>query len=247
MGDCELTWLDRRAIDVELARVQHRSYAKALAEEGLEVVRLPAAPSHPDCIFVEDIVIDVGGTRIITAPGAASRRGERSAVREMVATLGPVLEMPESLRLDGGDVLQVRSTLYVGQSTRSDGDAMAWLAETTGRQVVPVPLEGVLHLKTGMTPLDENTLLAAPGAVDEACFSDFDILYTAPGEEEASNALRIPPAGEGERRLLMPSGFEGTLATVQEAGFSVRTVDISQFALAEAGLTCMSVLLGVRW
>jgi N-dimethylarginine dimethylaminohydrolase len=97
---------------------------------------------------------------------------------------------------------------------------------------------------TQQEPIPEDAIAAAIEVMRSGRLHRYN---TAPGEEEASNALRIPPTGEGDRRLLMPLGFEGTLATVREAGFSVRPVDISQFALAEAGLTCMSVLLGARW
>lgn len=247
MGDCELTWQDREPIDIELARQQHQAYARALREEGLQVLRLPADPEFPDCNFVEDIAMDVGGVLILTSPGADSRRGERPAVLEALRTVGEVVQMPDEVRLDGGDVIYVRETLFVGLSRRSQRAAMDWLEHTTGRRVVGVELDQVLHLKTGMTALDENTLLCAPGAVDTTVFADFDVLETELGDEHAANALRLPPREPGDRRLLMSGGFPRTIERIRGLGYEVREVDISQFARAEASMTCMSVLLGARW
>lgn len=247
MGDCELTWQQRATIDIDLARQQHRAYAQALRDAGLQVLRLPADPAFPDCNFVEDIAMDVGGVLILTSPGADSRRGERPAVLEALRTVGDVIQMPDDMRLDGGDVIHVRNTLFVGLSKRSGRAAMDWLEHTTGCRVVGVELDRVLHLKTGMTALDEDTLLCAPGAVDTTVFSDFDVLETEVGDEHAANALRLPPREPGDRRLLMSGGFTRTIDRVRGLGYEVNEVDISQFALAEASMTCMSVLLGARW
>lgn len=141
--------------------------------------------------------------------------------------------MPSDLTLDGGDVLLFRDTLYVGRSTRTSEDALAWLTRTTGRDVVGVELHGVLHLKTGVTALNDDTLLVAPGAVDLSPFGgDVTVL-----EHPACNAVRLP-----DRLLVDPD----VAPHLRERGFDVVPVAIPELARAEAGLTCLSVLLHPR-
>ncbi|MCP4871523.1 MAG: dimethylargininase [Proteobacteria bacterium] len=235
--DCQLTWQERAPIDVASARAEHRAYRQALADAGLEVIVIAADEDTPDCPFVEDLLLDLGdGPRILCRPGAAARQPEQLAVAQAVRALDDGVElvpMPSDLTLDGGDVLLFRDRLYVGRSTRSTEDAMHWLARTTGRSVVGVELHDVLHLKTGVTALDDDTLLAAPGAVDLTPFGpDVTVL-----EHPACNAVRLP-----DRLLADPEAALG----LRERGFEVTSLAIPELARAEAGLTCLSVLLHNR-
>ncbi len=231
---CELTCIDRSPLDVAAARREHAGYVGALREAGLDVQVLPADEQHPDCPFVEDVASVIAGRRILLNPGAPSRRGERAAVD---AALRPHLRMPEGYNLDGGDVLQVAGRVFVGRSTRSSPEAIAWLADAIDPPVIPVDVRSVLHLKTGITALDDGTLLWSEGAVDPAPFAAFDLIATPSGESAAANVLRLPD------RLLVSAGFPRTLHLLRERGYDARPVAIDEFARAEAGLTCLSVLL----
>lgn len=228
---CQLTWQERSEIDVDLARRQHAAYVAALRAGGLRVQVLPADEAHPDCPFVEDVLIDVGGVRVLCSPGASSRRGERAAVAEAVPD---AIVMPDHLRLDGGDVLQVGGRLFVGLSSRTDRAALAWLERTLGCSIEALPVPAALHLKTVLSALDDRTLLAAPGAPHPA---GLDVLAVPPGEAPAANALRLPDGS-----LVAQAGFDRTLALVRDRGFVVRAVALGEFAKAEAGPTCLSVL-----
>lgn len=145
----ELTHLERRGVDVDLAREQWGGYVAAMAAAGYEPVELPGLEEHPDGVFVEDVVVvlggsggTAGGTAVLTRPGADSRRGEVATVRGAVERLGlEVREITPAGTLDGGDVLEVGSTLYVGQSTRTDAEGarqLAAIAEPLGYDVVLV-------------------------------------------------------------------------------------------------------------
>ncbi len=237
LGACELTWQERAAIDVGEARREHEGYRRALREAGLEVIAIDADEAFPDCPFVEDLLVDAGtGPRVLCRPGAASRRGEAAGVEAALAARDgdgvPLARMPDSMTLDGGDVLRFRDVLYVGRSTRTDEAARRWLAEVTGLPVVGVGLHGVLHLKTGVVALDDDTLLAAPGAVDLDAFGAPRVVL-----HPACNARRLP-----DRVLVEPAA----LAAVRDAGFDAVPVPIGEFSKAEAGLTCLSVLLHPR-
>ncbi len=232
---CELTWIERRPMDVAAARARHAAYVSVLREAGLRVVRLDAHEDHPDCPFVEDVLIEVGDVRVLCNPGAPSRRGERAAVGERFE----VVVMPDDLRLDGGDVLQVAGRVFVGTSSRTHPAAVSWLAGVVDAPVVPVDMgEGTLHLKTAATPIDDSTVLSAPLPGLRAAAPDLAVVDAPDGEEAAANVLRLPDGS-----LVVTAGAPRTVALLRARGHRVSTLDIEPFARAEAGLTCLSVLL----
>jgi dimethylargininase len=227
-AECELTWIEREAPNVALARAQHEAYVAAIEASGVEIVRVPPDSAHPDCTFVEDVVLELGHLRVLTHPGATSRRGERPAI---AAVIGEHIAMPEHLHLDGGDVIRLGERVWVGESTRTQTEAIDWLREVSGLDVRGVRLNKVLHLKTAATLLDERTLLCWEGSIDESLFQDFEIVHC-----DGPNILRLPD------RVLTRSGT-GTAELARARGHKAVELDISQFTLAEASLTCMSVLL----
>lgn len=228
--ECELVWRDREPIDLDRACRQHAAYVAALRAAGLELIELPADDACPDCCFVEDLVLDLGdGLRVLTTPGAQSRRAERPPVAAAMEALGPLLRMPEEVSLDGGDVLQAGGRIFVGRSRRTGDDAIAWLAQVAPRPVIPVDLHGVLHLKSGITALDDATLLYVGSGIDMQAFEGFDVL-----EHPQANVVRLPD------RLL---AFPQAAPLLRERGYQVDAVDVSELSKAEAALTCMSVLV----
>src|SRR5271165_3371183 len=84
-ASCELTFLARQPIDVAKAIEQHRAYEACLAELGAHVISLPADPSFPDSVFVEDAAIVLDEIAIVTRPGAGSRRGETKNIAEALS------------------------------------------------------------------------------------------------------------------------------------------------------------------
>lgn len=256
IAQCEVTHVAREPLDPDCARAQHEGYVRALRDAGLNVISLPAIDEYPDSVFVEDLLLDLGDVRVITSPGADSRRGERDSVRRAfspageLASWGPLIEMPDEFRLDGGDVLRVGSVVFVGLSSRTQLQAIAWLDTVTESEVVPVEVRGALHLKTAVSALTEHLLVVNPEAVDPASFGWFDAVLVPLGEEAAANALRLPPRREictsefRDERALLPAGCPQTARAIRRWGVEVIEVPIDELAKAEAGLTCMSVLLG---
>ncbi len=238
LADAELTFLDRAPVDVERARAQHGAYAAVLADLGLEVLLAPAADEHPDGVFVEDALVVVDDLAILTRPGAASRRAEPASLRPVVEARGlRVVELGAGT-LDGGDVLQVGTTVYVGRSTRTDvagAEALAALVAPLGRTVVPVAVPGALHLKTAATALPDGTILAVPAWVDTAAFAGREVVEVP--ETAGADVLLV-----GETVVLSASAPR-TADLVSARGWPVRTVEINELEKVEAGPTCMSVLL----
>jgi dimethylargininase len=243
LADCELTHLARVPIDTRKATAQHAAYERALADAGLQLIRLPALADHPDAVFVEDTALILDHHAVITRPGAASRAAESGST---AAGLGAHFEVHRIERghVDGGDVLRIGSQLYVGLSTRTDAEGIQTLAELVrplGFEVVQAQLRDGLHLKTGVTfagPDSDGTpvLLYTERRVDPAQFSGVQPLAVAPDEPDAANCVR---AGD---RLILPAGNPRTAETLRARGFAVMEVDVSELQKAEAGVTCMSLI-----
>lgn len=230
---CELTHLDAETIDVVLAGYQHHKYRELLASLGLEVVSIPADPAYPDCVFIEDTAIVLDDLAVITRPGAPSRRGETRAVADVLAQYRPLVHIEAPATIDGGDVLVLDDRIYVGVSSRTNEAALAQLRFHTRREVIPVNVHGCLHLKSAITRVSRDALLVNREWIDVAPFAGWTLIDVE--EPFGANALLI-----GET-VIYPDAFQKTRARLQG---DVRTVDVSELAKAEGGVTCC--VLGVR-
>jgi len=237
IANCELEFLDREPIDVALAGEQHKQYQRCLAELGAHVEMLPAAPDMPDGVFVEDPAIVLDEIAIITRMGALSRRGEHDSLARALAKYRELRHIVEPGTLEGGDVMRVEKTLYVGYSRRTNVAGIQQLAtmlHPLGYFVVPVEVRGCLHLKSACCYLGENTVLANQTWMDPDAVCGLRILDAK--EPRGANALRIGDT------VLMPAAFPRTGELLERWGFRVRGIDNSELLKAEAGVTCTSLL-----
>lgn len=240
MTDAELTFLGRDPIDVALAERQHARYRAALAGAGVAAIDLPALDSCPDATFVEDTLIALPEVFVLCRPGALSRQPEVASIAAALPGDRPVRVIDAPATIDGGDVLRIDRTLFVGLSTRTNADALAQLQAHVGPfgySVVPVRVPGALHLKTAVTSPRPGVLVMNREWVDASAFAGFRIIDVAPGEPFAGNTLVL-----GDR-VFVQAAHAGTAARLADAGIPTTPLDISEFAKAEAGLTCMSVLI----
>jgi dimethylargininase len=240
---CALTHLDRTPIDVGKALAQHAAYEKALSDAGLEIIRLPDLPDDADAVFVEDTALLLGDHAVIMRPGAASRAGEIDSTAAGLS--GPFeLHRVTSGFVDGGDVLRIGRTLYVGLSSRTDVTGVYALGEIASRLgccVVPAQLRECLHLKTGATfaGLDKNgtpVLLYSEHSIDPSQFAEVEPMAVDEREPAAANCISAAD------RLILPGGNPRTAERLRARGFGVVEVDVSELQKAEAGVTCMSLI-----
>jgi dimethylargininase len=242
LASCELTFREREPIDLERARAQHAAYAELLRALGLQVLELPADPAFPDCCFVEDTAVVLDELALLTRPGAPSRRGELPAVEAALRPYRRLETTPEPATLEGGDVLRVGRTLLVGRSARTNSAGAARLAAVAvplGYRVVEVGVTGCLHLKSAVTALDHRRLLVNRAWLDTAPLADFELVDVAANEPLAANVLHV------EGLVIAHAGFPRTTGRLEELGYSVRRLDVSEFLKAEAALTCKSLLVSV--
>lgn len=226
-------------VDVDLAYQQWNGYVAALAEAGWQTIDVPAAPGHPDSVFVEDTVVMVGDTAIITRPAAPSRRGEIIDTEATVRDLGySVRALSGPGTLDGGDVLKVGGTIYVGRSRRTDAAGLTEfrsIAEPLGFAVIGVSVSKVLHLKSAVTALPDGTIIGHPALVDDAAV--FPHFRPMP-EEGGSHIVDL-----GGGRLLMAASAPRSADMLADLGYTPITVDISEYEKLDGCVTCLSVRL----
>ncbi len=237
----ERSRLGSEPIDIDLAVRQHAGYEAALRAGGYRVVRATAAPDRPDAVFIEDTAVVLDEVAVLTRPGAATRRSEVDDVEPLLSAYRPVVRLGEPARVDGGDVLVLGRRLYVGASARTDAAGAAALAAavaTYGYDVVVVPVRGALHLKTAAGRVAGSTVLVNAAWVDPAGFLGADTIVVPAEEPFAANVVSLPGA------LLLPAGNPRTAELLRGRGYPVRELDISELQKAEAGLSCLSLLVG---
>jgi len=229
----------RVAIDVGKAAEQHAAYEACLRRLGLRVISLPLLPDHPDGVFVEDPAVVLDEVAVITRMGAESRRGESASLAEALAPFRPLVHLLEPATLEGGDVVRMGRTLYVGLSRRTNQEGvrqLAAIAEPLGYRVAPVRVTGCLHLKSACCAVNADTVLMNRDAVDAGAFRECRVLDVPPQEPWAADVLAIGTT------VLIPASFPRTAQLLAATGFAVEPIDVAELQKAEAGVTCMSLV-----
>lgn len=239
INECQLTHIDRIPIDAARAEEQHAMYQQALTQLGCQVERIEATPYLPDGVFVEDTVVVVDELAVITRPGVESRLAETFTVAQAMERHRTLAWIEAPGTLDGGDVLRIDRTLFVGAGQRSNPEGihqLQRLLEPHQYEVQPVAIRDCLHLKTAVTQVAGGTLLINPAWVDPASFAGFRLIECDPGEPFGANALRVGDA------VLYAAAWRRTRERLERHGIRVVSVDASELAKAEAGVTCCSVV-----
>lgn len=242
LAEGQVTHIERSPVDVTLARRQHAAFEAALREAGATIESLPPHDELPDSPFVEDTAVVTDEVAVVTAPGAESRLPEAELMEPVLRAHRRTVRMRRPAAMDGGDVLRIGRTFFVGITARTNEAGIAFLRDTLrphGYDVRGVHVVGALHLKTAATHLpSQDLLLVNRDWVDASTFGDVaDVVPTTREEPFGANALAV-----GDRVFLAASAprMRDALAA---RGLHVGTLDISEFQKVEAGLTCLALLL----
>jgi dimethylargininase len=241
LSESIVTHIARTHVDVAFAERQHEAYRAALSDAGWTVQEVAKADDCPDSVFVEDTVVVCDDLAVLTRPGAAARRAEVDGTEAVVRALGlEVVRIEPPGTLDGGDVLQVGSMVYVGRGGRTNDVGIRQLARYLtgrGRNVVAVALRDVLHLKSAVTALPDGSLLAVPALVDTGVLPPVHAV-----DEEAG--CHVVPLGDD--RVLIAASAPRTAAWLVDQGCTPAVVDIAEYEKLEGCVTCLSVLIPDR-
>ncbi|WP_103664985.1 dimethylarginine dimethylaminohydrolase family protein [Gracilimonas amylolytica] len=234
-----ITTADLGKPDYHRALLQHSLYVEALRQLDLEVIELEADNRFPDSVFVEDVAVCTNDLGVITRPGAASRRDEIGLIEDVI---GSHFERVETIKdpatLEGGDVMMVGSTFYVGLSDRTNKLGISQfrsILEKYGYSVIRVPLGEILHLKTGVSYLEDNNLLVSDEMGDLDLFSSFNKILVPADESYAANCIWI------NGTVLIPAGFPVTKQKIKDAGYKIIELEMTEFEKLDGGLSCLSL------
>jgi len=237
--NCELSFIDRDPIDLSKAQQQHHAYENLLEKLGARLISLPAEPDLPDSMFVEDPAIVLDELAVIMPLGTASRRPEADSLAQALSKFRKLEYVTLPGTMEGGDVLRIGKQLFVGLTKRTNTEGISQLAAILGLyeyEVIVVPVHGCLHLKSAVTYIGNNTLLANRDWLDFIPLDGFEWIDIDPAEPHAANALTLADT------VIFPASFPRTRARLESRGFYVTPLDISELQKAESGLTCSSLL-----
>lgn len=232
----------RPAIDVELARRQHAEYCAALRAAGVDLTEVPPDEAFPDACFVQDCAVIWGGAAVVARFGAVSRQGEQTGIRLALERLqtAKISEIEPPGSLEGGDVLVLGSRLIVGLSARTNRAGLAQLRdrlEPEGATVEGLAVPEGLHLLSGITYLGRGTVLATDLYAGLPAFAGLEVIRVPAQEAYAANALGVGNS------VVVAAGYARTARLIRERGFEVLPVDLSEFAKADGGATCLSLIV----
>lgn len=223
----------------DLACEQHLDYVLALKECGLDVIELPAIEAFPDSCFVEDVALLTEHCAILMHPGAVSRRGEVAHIEQAISDYyDSVLHITAPGLVEAGDIMMVGSHFYIGLSERTNQEGAQQVIaqlEQNGMTGSVIEMTEVLHLKTGLSYIENNRLLACGEFVKKAEFAQFDIIEIEPKDAYSANCIWVNDT------VLVPKGFASTSKAIADKGYRVREVAMSEFQKLDGGLSCLSL------
>ncbi|MCH7622925.1 MAG: hypothetical protein IIB46_02455 [Nitrospinae bacterium] len=227
----------KHRIDTQRALDQHGHYISALRQAGARVVILEPLGEFPDSPFVEDTAVIFESEALICCMKEPSRRGEVESVAEEVGNHRTIIRLDPPATLDGGDVLITEQAVYVGQSTRTNREAVTALADCCGKPTVPVPVHRGLHLKSSVSFLGGDLLVIDPSSVETSSFKNFEWIKVDEEERYAANCLTLG------KFILLPAGFPKVADKIRGHGFQVIELEMSEFEKADGGITCLSLII----
>jgi dimethylargininase len=239
INECELSHLSRKAIDVEVAKLQHQHYCQILTKEGFHVKELTTNLEFPDSVFIEDTAVVLDEVAILCSMGIPSREGEVQNIAPILGDFRKVMKINPPATLEGGDVLLMNKSIYIGLSSRTNQEGIRQFAELVDEFeyiVKAVPVPDCLHLKSACTALKKETILINPKWIDRSYFAEHAIVEIDKNEPYAANCLNL------NGNVYLSSAFPRTAEKIDAAGFPVNTINISELQKAGGALTCSSIL-----
>jgi len=222
-----------------LALEQHEKYTETLKSIGLNVRVLPADESFPDSTFIEDTALCTPDCAIITRPGAETRRGETEGMKNVLQHYySAIEEIISPGTLEAGDVMMVGKHFFIGISNRTNIAGANQLIDILRRYNMTgskVPLNKMLHLKSGVSYRENNILLIAGEFKKNKIFEQFTRIEIDDNENYAANSLWI------NGKVIVPEGFPATRAKIEKAGLETLSLDVSEFRKVDGGLSCLSL------
>ena len=224
--------------DIKLALKQHEAYCEALIKCGLELITLDANPDFPDSCFVEDTAVVTKDFGIISRPGDNRRLGEEVEIKKVLKPLLKLYTIEEPGTLDGGDIMQADNKFFIGISDRTNTEGSNQLSKfltENNYEAISIAVKDILHFKTGINYLGENNLLVQESFYNLPDLKDFNKRIISDKESYAANSLRV------NEYIITPKGFPDTKSIIENLGYKIIELELSEFQKMDGGLSCLSL------
>ena len=237
-----LTTVDLGVPHLDQVLHQHALYCDALRECGVELTVLDPDPRHPDSTFVEDTAVLTPHAAILCRPGATSREAEVAAIRPVIDRFySRILTIDPPGTVDGGDICEAGSHFFIGLSQRTNEEGACQLAAhlnalgCTASTIDIRAMKTILHLKSSISCVGDNTLVVMEEMAANPQFSRFDLLRVREKESYAANCIRV------NDRVLLAEGYPRVCDDLVARGFSPLVLNMSEFQKMDGGLSCLSL------
>lgn len=221
---------------------QYQDYCQTLSRCRLDLTVLEPDSDHPDSTFVEDTAVLTAKTAILMRPGAASRQGEVRSIRASLAKFfSRFAEIEAPGTVDGGDICEAEKHFFIGLSRRTNEEGGRQLAEIlagegyTSSCVDIRGMNGILHLKSGIAYLGDNRLVVMEEMADRMEFAGYELIRVTASESYAANCIRV------NDHVFMPAGYPMLRSQLEDKGYSVILLEMSEFQKMDGGLSCLSL------
>ena len=225
--------------DHQKALEQHEQYVSALKECGLKVEELEADERFPDSTFVEDVALLTPHCAIITNPGAPSRKGEITAMKNVIQSYyANIEEITAPSTVEAGDIMMVGDHYYIGLSDRTNqngAEQVIQILNKYGMSGSVIEVGEILHLKTGISYLENDNIVACKEFSSHPELEKFTVIEVPEEESYAANCIWV------NGTVIIPEGFPVTKQNIEKAGYSTIAVDVSEFQKLDGGLSCLSL------
>lgn len=237
--------------DRELARLQWKCLVEAIEESGGTVETLAQRPDAPDMVYAMNlglVVRDGDEERVVLSHMRhPERRMETESAQAFFAARGTRQHVIGrdgiGAHFEAGDAFPWRGELLVGHGPRTEKLAVKHLEHELG---VPVQgfhtiHEGMYHFDLSFCPLDDTRAMVAPAAFEPEDAERLLDLVPEPlvlTEEEAltfcGNSIVV------DRTVIMPACPDRVREQLEDWGFTVRLVDVSEFLKGGGAVRCMT-------
>ncbi|PKG24879.1 dimethylarginine dimethylaminohydrolase family protein [Niallia nealsonii] len=231
-------------INPKIAEKQHDIFVETLKKNDIEVILLPPDEIYPEQVFTRDIGFTLGKHVFVSEMAHDVRKGEENSFLKWLNEVQITYTNLKGDKIEGGDVLIDRNTIYVGLSNRTNKHAIKDLQELMPTyEVIDIPFtDTFLHLDCVFNILSPTEALIYQGEIDKKKGKYLAERYSfieVSKEEQATmgtNVLSI-----GDKKIISLPINKGVNKALEKRGYTVIEVDISEIIKSGGAFRCCTL------
>lgn len=231
-------------IHIKIAMEQHEKFVHTLKKQGVHVILLPTQDNFPEQVFTRDIGFTLGQTIFVAEMAENVRKGEELLLKSWLEDEEISYYNLVGDKIEGGDVIIDRNSIYVGISNRTNKKAIDHLKSLLNEyEVHAVPFtEKYLHLDCVFNILSPNEALFYPEAFHkkerEFLSSRYELIEVSKDEQFTlgTNVLSI-----GNKKVFSLPVNHGVNEQLRKRGYDVIEVDITEIIKSGGSFRCCTL------